>query len=625
MTRDWDQELSAYIDGELDEAARKAVEKWLATDPAYARRYARMRRIGAMLHETMETPAFQRELRARLEAEAAVPSHGFWRRATAVAAVVTLLAATAVWWLAGPGAPAPTSPQAPGWVEAEGPAVPRETPAERDLPGGGEADEAPAIEAPPRLAVSGSVTGAHPIAVLVDLDTGEQRVHRPGDEVAPGVTLESVTRDGAVLTTAGGERFELAKAPASTVAPLDIAGVWEGVLTAVGEPVRAVFEQDGVGVTAEFSAVGIGETIGFEGALTGNVLQMEVDTEMGETLLRVEGVFSTNQTAFEGEMIVVATSGDGQWETLEKAGLELSRMDRDAGQAHERLNQALRAFEALTGALERYAREHGGAFPAALGDLAPDWLAEEDLAALDAAAELDYAAGRSLWDPRQEAENGSRPDFADILPHRPMEERLFAYEEAVAAHFGGAFPAPGRLLTVRYGDAPFEHRVSTAMRTEYVALDGEEHSGAQLEAMAVTEVASARHLALTVLMFAQEHEGHAPAGWFSVYPGYLQDPLTLASPFEEGTDPAGVSFELVFPAINLDDDALLWEMLAQARPGEAARLAEAYEEGVAPLRQFIPIIVGPDHGAHRVVAFADGHVRTLPPEEFNEMAAPFLY
>ncbi|HIJ65253.1 MAG TPA: hypothetical protein HPP77_04810, partial [Candidatus Hydrogenedentes bacterium] len=55
-------ELSAYLDGELDDAQRSAVEARLASDAEYARELERLERIRTMLGVCIEQPGFHTKL-----------------------------------------------------------------------------------------------------------------------------------------------------------------------------------------------------------------------------------------------------------------------------------------------------------------------------------------------------------------------------------------------------------------------------------------------------------------------------------------------------------------------------------------------------------------------------------
>jgi anti-sigma factor RsiW len=53
----WTELLSAYLDGELEADERRALESWLAEEPARARQMEELRRVGGLLQEwTVEAP-----------------------------------------------------------------------------------------------------------------------------------------------------------------------------------------------------------------------------------------------------------------------------------------------------------------------------------------------------------------------------------------------------------------------------------------------------------------------------------------------------------------------------------------------------------------------------------------
>jgi hypothetical protein len=97
-----DETLSAYLDGELDEAQRKQVDALLATDPGASLRLARMRRADALLRAAFPLPedGAADPLAARILGSAVTqpPAAGraWYRRATSLTAMAAGLGALAV-------------------------------------------------------------------------------------------------------------------------------------------------------------------------------------------------------------------------------------------------------------------------------------------------------------------------------------------------------------------------------------------------------------------------------------------------------------------------------------------------------------------------------------------------
>ncbi len=119
MIHDWDQALSAYVDGELMASQREAVEARLARDAEYSRRYTQLLRMRKMIHESMSEPACCGRLMTRLEAETAPrgPRAIPYKPLIAVAAGLMFLLASWLLWPSVPPTLAP--PETPGWTVAE--------------------------------------------------------------------------------------------------------------------------------------------------------------------------------------------------------------------------------------------------------------------------------------------------------------------------------------------------------------------------------------------------------------------------------------------------------------------------------------------------------------------------
>lgn len=104
-----EQELHAYLDGQLNDARRRQVEAWLEAHPAERTRLQEYRAIDAELGQAFDA-ALREPVPAHLEALLADHpiSPAPWRRAALVAGVA-LLGGVAGWWLKAVSLP----PQAP--------------------------------------------------------------------------------------------------------------------------------------------------------------------------------------------------------------------------------------------------------------------------------------------------------------------------------------------------------------------------------------------------------------------------------------------------------------------------------------------------------------------------------
>ncbi|MDX2015763.1 MAG: zf-HC2 domain-containing protein [Myxococcaceae bacterium] len=88
--KNWQRELTAYIDGELSDAERAEVEAQLAVDPKLKALEARLRQTVALM-KALPAPAPSTQLKAQvwrqLEADAAPPGFFSWQRAVPLFAV----------------------------------------------------------------------------------------------------------------------------------------------------------------------------------------------------------------------------------------------------------------------------------------------------------------------------------------------------------------------------------------------------------------------------------------------------------------------------------------------------------------------------------------------------------
>ncbi|MCA2977699.1 MAG: zf-HC2 domain-containing protein [Myxococcaceae bacterium] len=89
-TEQWHQAVTAYVDGELSDAERAALEARLAEDPALRALEVRVRQTAALM-KTLPAPAPSAQLRARvmagLDARGAPPGAWSWPRAMPLFAV----------------------------------------------------------------------------------------------------------------------------------------------------------------------------------------------------------------------------------------------------------------------------------------------------------------------------------------------------------------------------------------------------------------------------------------------------------------------------------------------------------------------------------------------------------
>jgi anti-sigma factor RsiW len=94
-----EEELHAYIDGEIPEDRRNAVEAWLATHPEDAARVAEWRAQADAIRTRYGSIASER-VTPRFDLEALAGTGSWWRAVAAAAAVTAFLAGAIAGWLA---------------------------------------------------------------------------------------------------------------------------------------------------------------------------------------------------------------------------------------------------------------------------------------------------------------------------------------------------------------------------------------------------------------------------------------------------------------------------------------------------------------------------------------------
>jgi anti-sigma factor RsiW len=92
--------LHAYLDGELDPANALAIERRLATDPAFVAEYDRIAALKTLVRERLQPEALPPGLRSRIEASTGTNNARYspsWRALAASVAITALVASGATW------------------------------------------------------------------------------------------------------------------------------------------------------------------------------------------------------------------------------------------------------------------------------------------------------------------------------------------------------------------------------------------------------------------------------------------------------------------------------------------------------------------------------------------------
>lgn len=105
--KNWQRELTAYIDGELNEADRREVEAALASDPRLVALEKKLRQTVTLVQQVAApapAPSLKQSVLARLDDEAPAPSRG-WFSWPKLVPVLAAAAAALVFFLRGEDLP----------------------------------------------------------------------------------------------------------------------------------------------------------------------------------------------------------------------------------------------------------------------------------------------------------------------------------------------------------------------------------------------------------------------------------------------------------------------------------------------------------------------------------------
>lgn len=627
-----DSKLSAYLDHELPAAERRAVEVHLQTCSDCAATLKDLERVRTMLLTQAVPMGLHVPVIDRIRNEEQSADDARSRRLSmAVAAVLfAVVALAAVLYAFTSPTPEPPNKQVPMIaVEPDDqPAEERQLFAEDTTGTVGTPDQiepAALAETKLPLTLTGTLLSGDPQAVLVNNDSGEQHIYRPGDTVLEDVVLHEVQQSRVILEN-NGVREVLTKGPGLVATRPSVNGDWLVAVLIDGEildnnygPVLKMTEVDGTVRIADGDAEDFAE-----GRIEGRTLTVYRTPESVPANLRGD---------FNSAFTEIVLSSPGLSEALAQDmghgstgghtyALKLSRFDAESqpDEPHEFMRARHDEVLAMYKPLKAYAEEHQGKFPTALAQLVPDYVQSLELYADTAGRIVSYIPGLELQDLSQ----------LDPIPNcrnvSDPEQVLLAHEANLQAFWGGPAPFAPILIEVTYGDPDqlFTLNVQGGAtgRTIDEYLDAPD---SQWQAMVASDQNNLKQLGLVMKMFQNENYGeHVMPGFCTVYPEYLSDPNVLTSPWDE---PGTVSYEILFPAAAQEDlMALGTEFVSTtgtADPNSPAFSAQVQSE--VPImfnKSDIPPVGGKP--ATRNVLFLDGHVERLDLDAFEERVGPFL-
>lgn len=645
-------DLSAYFDGELSEADRRAVEVRLASDPEYAREYERLERTRTMLTLAMEQPAFHARLMNRIDArrvDATTNRAGRPRYlVAALAAALAMVVASIVYLSLVRTAPENSLPPGPGNLAvAPRPAAsddsePMLLAAEPESSAPAPLASAPMETTQLSFTLGGTVTGSAPVAIIAVNGVGGAKwgTYAPGDTIAEGVTLVSVESDKVILDC-NGQNVELTKAEAPAVPAPNLSGEWtlhilhnrhvfgpeeftrapawyrsgpDGDSQAEPEDftsrvIRRTFRTDGNSLAPEDFTVkqegsrltaALGDNL-IEGFVTGNTVRVTVVLDTGEPF-EVEGVLDKDWTECTGQL-PPETMGYPEGEDFT---FRAARVPADQTNARRLFNDRLNEVKEMARILDAYATRNNETYPPKLEDLVPAYAPN-----LDAFADTDTRKVQYTATPNVSVKFEDYPKYEDTDASLPIPDRILQWEQRLKASGYGNVVFAKPALVVDYTNPEAKFRVT---RSGVAALP--DPTSALLEEMRARCSNNLKQLGLVFAMFENEHDGYTPGGWLSCYPEYLADPNVLTSPKDEpGTD----SYLYLFPATNME--AYIREAFPDlAYDGDPAGRAKAQAE--------IPMATNrtefPGEVPGRFVLFSDGHVEYCSSGQWRARVLPFV-
>lgn len=617
-------ELSAHYDHELPSAQAAAVEEMLGSDAAAREVLGSMERVSTLVALSLDDV----ELRCSvLEAIDALPP-GRPRRSAwlplGLAAALLLVLGASGWWMARD--PEPESPlvaNAPGHAaEAEIPivlgqvedtsAVPVETPgtrasaSDRDTP---EVEATPAGVPFKLLAVDTQAAPAQ--AYFEQSESTSVFAVGVGGTLPDGSVVLDILQTGVLVRTPQGAEQTIDPAPL----PIGLAGLWRAETTLDGDTTLIPTLEIRESRSGSFTMPVPEFDIELQGRRNG--MQMKIDMNQRATLpenvigIHLEGSLDAAWEHFllEGSVTLVGQGDDGAVE-----------FDAPTRIAAERLTPLEMAKARVAIARAQDHQAIGGLIKKMLVDSATRMhrLPANPGELLDAAAATS-AALRGLFDIAP-YHYTPRHGPLDIEAPEPFDwqgdpARLAEYERRMVSRHGMDAPMPTTILTMELeqDNVQLVFTLDTLTSDIERAIQFTEQVDAPAtspEAWADVRASSMNNLkqhGLIMMMFANEHDGYTPPGWWSTYPDFMTDTRILTYPLDP---PGTVSYEYAAPLMQLNP----WARETAEQQGDPSLMVE--------LLAGLPIVYErqphePTPG--RSVLFADGHVQWFPEAEFQRL------
>ena len=626
-----DTNLSAYLDHELPAPDRRAVEAHLQSCPDCAATLKDLERVRTMLLTQAVPMGLHGPVIDRIRNEEHRPGRRRNAISMAIAAVVlmTLAAGAAIYAFHAPE-PGPPDQQAPmiavdssERIETERPKLAQDVTGSSEMPTQPQTTALASTQLP--LTLTGTLLGSDPQAVLVNNDTGEQHIYRPGDTVLDGVVLREVQQSRVVLDREGIIEV-LTKGPGLVATRPSVDGEWQVAVLLDGKiaesgPVLRMSEVNGTVRIAD------GDIEDFaEGRIEGRTLTVYRTPESVPADLRGDFNNAFTEVVLSSPKLSQTLADDlGQDSTDGHTyAIKLSRFDGDSKPLDSRaiMNARNDEVRAMYEPLKAYAEAHQRQFPGALAQLVPDYVQSLELYADREDRIVTYFPGLELQDLSQLGQLTSIHSGDDA-------QALLLHEAKLQEFWGGPAPFAATLIEVTYAepDQVFTLNVQGGVSGRSIQVDLDESATEEVrwQAMIASDQNNLKQLGLVNKMFQNENAGeHVIPGFCTVYPEYMTDPNVLTSPWDE---PGTVSYEILFPAAAQEDLLALGIDIVESQgntdPNDAVLNARAQSEVPIMFNKSDIPAVG-DRPASRNVLYLDGHVERLRLDEFQKRVGPFL-
>jgi len=438
------------------------------------------------------------------------------------------------------------------------------------------------------------VVGDPPVeqALIEKLDTGEQKTFSTGDEVLPGIHLDSIGQTAVTLNN-NGVRERLPLTAAKPEGP-NYGGWWR---VSYGSPpvdigfVKITHEGNRIAVRADSYVSGLGR-------LDGAKMIMSRADAGKQDAITLEAEFDATGQDFTGRAITRYDSGQressvlisGQRTPPEQSAI-LDTQTKGAETVSQRENRLKRIYDAL----KRYAQERGGRLPYKLSDLVPDYLDDGALVVGEPGVrDITYAGGLSL--PSAQDSTISRSAHPDMSPEEALalyadssDERLEQFFTELVSESWRIAPS-GRAILYLDGTTAWEAEPKAEPPLPQELVEPREK-----ERMTVCQN-NMKQIGSVLRSWLQEWEGRYPLNVGMLY-SRLGNPNVLTCP---DAKPHTVSYEFV--------------TLGKTRPPEdefdsAEAAAEYYSTTPVAIESGEPHL-----GGHNVL-YMDGHTEWHPASE----------